>query len=108
MFSMPNLIPEIFKSVQQRLRNIPDLYAPKTGSKEFSELEQLARESYDALSRVNRNLLRMIEIEHSLNTANKLTGSKEMRMCRQLLKEIQQLSGIPLQDKTRDGQADKP
>lgn len=104
---MANLIPEIFKSVQLRLRNIRDLYAARTSAKEYLELEELARESYDALSRVNKNLLRMIEIERSLNTANKLTGSKEMRMCRQLLKEIQELSGIPVQNKTEDGQADK-
>ena len=56
------LIPEIFKSVQQRLRNIRNMYAVRPGSDDYFELEELARESYDALSRVNRNLLRMIEI----------------------------------------------
>jgi hypothetical protein len=104
--NMANLIPEIFKSVQVRLRTIRDLYAARTGSNEYFELEELARESYDALNRVNKNLLRMIEIERSLNSANKLTGSKEMRMCRQLLKEIQQLSGIPVQDNTGENRTD--
>ena len=88
------LIPEIFKSVQQRLRNIRNMYAARPGSDDDFELEELARESYDALSRVNRNLLRMIEIERSLNAASKLTGSGEMRVCRQLLMELQKLSGV--------------
>ena len=91
---MTTLIPEIFKSIQQRLRNIRDLYAARSGSDDYFELEELARESYDALSRVNKNLLRMIEIERSLNAANRLMQSPQMRVCRQLLKEIQELSGV--------------
>ncbi|MGB7196417.1 MAG: hypothetical protein WBD81_23425 [Collimonas pratensis] len=90
---MTAIIPEIFKSIQQRLRTIRDLYA-KTSDGGPVELEELAKESYDALNRVNKNLLRMIEIERSLNAANKLTGSPQMRVCRQLLKEIQELSGV--------------
>jgi hypothetical protein len=91
---MTTIIPEIFKSIQQRLRNIRDLYAAKNSSDDHFELEELARESYDALGRVNKNLLRMIEIERSLNAANTLTQSPQMRVCRQLLKEIQELSGV--------------
>ena len=88
------LIPEIFKSIQQRLRNIRNTYASRNSSDDYFELEELARESYDALNRVNKNLLRMIEIERSLNAASQLTGSAEMRVCRQLLKELQNLSGV--------------
>lgn len=91
---MTTLIPEVFKSIQQRLRNIRDVYVTRSRSDGSFELEELARESYDALGRVNKNLLRMIEIERSLNAANKVTGSPQMRVCRQLLREIQQLSGI--------------
>jgi asparagine synthetase B (glutamine-hydrolysing) len=91
---MAALIPEIFKSIQVRLRQIRDQYVAKSSPNEVFELEELARESYDAISRVNKNLLRMIEIERSLNAANELTGSSEMRMCRQLLREIAQLSGV--------------
>ena len=102
---MTNLIPEIFKSVQQRLRTIRTLYAPKSSSDDYFELEELARESHDALTRINKNLLRMIEIERALNAANKLTGSQEMRLCRHLLKELQELSGVesavPQQNKTK-------
>ncbi|MDB5842688.1 MAG: hypothetical protein JWQ23_4640 [Herminiimonas sp.] len=109
---MAALIPEIFKSIQVRLRQIRDQYVARTSPNEVFELEELARESYDALSRVNKNLLRMIEIERSLNSASKLTGSTEMRMCRQLLKEIAQLSGVdsalPTQNKIVDASARKP
>ncbi|KAF3998370.1 hypothetical protein [Glaciimonas immobilis] len=91
---MAALIPEIFKSIQRRLRNISDLYALGSRTDDRVELEKLARESYDALGKINQNLLRMIEIERSLNSANAFISSSEMRICRQLLKEIRELSGV--------------
>ena len=91
---MTPLIPEVFKSVQQRLRTIRRLYGAGGRSDDYLELEELARESHQALTRVNKNLLRMIEIERSLNAAGELTGSREMQLCRQLVKQLQELSGV--------------
>ncbi|MDY7545219.1 hypothetical protein QN360_17505 [Glaciimonas sp. CA11.2] len=88
------LLPEIVKTIKRKLRHIHYRHLFESKSDQLLELEELALESFELTHQLNSNLLRMIEIERSLNTATELANSREMRTCRRLLKKIQEVSGV--------------
>ena len=88
------LLPEMLKTIQRKVRHSHARRIFESRSDQRLELEDLALDTYDLLNQINSNLLRMIELERSLNTATELAGSREMRTCRRLLKKIQEVSGV--------------